>query len=171
MTVSMPVDAEQAWKDLQRIRVPQERVYDEYERSASGGRGMTYGTAALMWVFLAGVGMDLPGWGVGLFLGAYVGLLSVLIVMNSRRSRMQLHHTRCTGRMWVTFGAAGVLVGGTIVLADHLTKPLGPLYAGLIQATVAVAVYLLFLGPANRWAAESVRSGGEPAVADEEAGR
>ncbi|MFF4321365.1 hypothetical protein [Streptomyces sp. NPDC001568] len=169
--MSVPVDAEQAWKDLQRIRVPQERVYDEFERAASGGRGVTYGTAALMWVFLAGVGMDLPGWGVGLFLVAYVGLLSVLIVASSRRSRMQLHHTRCTGRMWATFGAAGVLVGGTIVLADHLTESLEPLHAGLIQATVAVAVYLLFLGPANRWAADSVRSGGEPADADEEAGR
>ncbi|WNO77013.1 hypothetical protein [Streptomyces sp. AM8-1-1] len=170
MTVSMPVDAEQAWKDLQRIRVPQERVYDEFERSASGGRGMTYGLAALMWVFLAGVGMDLPPWGVGLFVAAYVGLLTVLIVVRSRRSRMQLHHTRCPGRMWASFGAVAVLVGGTIVLADHLTEPLEPIYAGLIQATAAVAVYLLSLGPANRWAADSVRSGSEPA-ADEEAGR
>ncbi|MFF7203022.1 MULTISPECIES: hypothetical protein [unclassified Streptomyces] len=170
MTVSMPVDAEQAWKDLQRIRVPQERVYDEFERSASGGRGMTYGLAALMWVFLAGVGMDLPPWGVGLFVAAYVGLLTVLIVVRSRRSRMQLHHTRCPGRMWASFGAVAVLVGGTIVLADHLTEPLEPIYAGLIQATAAVAVYLLSLGPANRWAADSVRSGGEPA-ADEESGR
>ncbi|MER5223217.1 hypothetical protein [Streptomyces flaveus] len=170
MAVSTPVDAEQAWKDLQRIRVPQERVYDEFERSVSGGRGMTYGMAALMWVFLAGVGMDLPQWGVGLFVAAYVGLLSVLVVMSSRRSRMQLHHTRCPGRMWAAFGAAAVLVGGTIVLSDHLTEPLEPIYAGPIQATAAVAVYLLSLGPANRWAADSVRSGGEPA-ADEGAGR
>lgn len=168
--MSMPVDAEQAWKDLQRIRVPQERVYDEFERSASGGRGMTYGTAALMWVFLAGVGMDLPQWGVGLFIAAYVGLLSVLIWMSSRRSRMQLHHTRCPGRMWAAFGVAAVLVGGTVVLADHLTEPLAPIYAGLVQATAAVAVYLLSLGPANRWAADSVRSGGERAAV-EEAGR
>lgn len=168
--MSTSVDAEQAWKDLQRIRVPQERVYDEFERSASGGRGMTYGTAALMWVFLAGVGMDLPGWGVGLFVAAYVGLLSLLIVSRSRRSRMQLHHTRCPGRMWAAFGAAAVLVGGTIVLADHLTEPLEPIYAGLIQATAGVAAYLLSLGPANRWAADSVRSGGGPAL-DEEAGR
>lgn len=168
--MSMPVDAEQAWKDLQRIRVPQERVYDEFEHSVSGGRGTTYGTAALMWVFLAGVGMDLPQWGVGLFVAAYVGLLSVLVVMSSRRSRMQLHHTRCPGRMWAAFGAAAVLVGGTIVLSDHLTKSLEPIYAGPVQATAAVAVYLLSLGPANRWAADSVRSAGEPA-ADEEAGR
>ncbi|MEV6682728.1 hypothetical protein AB0N09_38570 [Streptomyces erythrochromogenes] len=160
----MPVDAEQAWKDLQRIRVPQERVYDEYERSVSGGRGMTYGTAALMWVFLAAVGMDLPQWGVGLFVAAYVGLLGVLVVMSSRRNRMQLHHTRCTGRMWAAFGAAGVLVGGTIVLADRLTEALAPIYAGPVQATAGVAVYLLCLGPANRWAADSVRSGGEPAA-------
>ncbi|WP_367870052.1 hypothetical protein [Streptomyces aureus] len=166
----MPVDAEQAWKDLQRIRVPQERVYDEFERSASGGRGMTYGTAALMWVFLAGVGMDLPQWGVGLLMAAYVGLLSVLVVRNSRRSRMRLHHTRCPGRMWAAFGAAAVLVGGTVVLSDHLTESLEPILAGLVQATAAVAVYLLSLGPANRWAAESVRSGGGPA-ADEETGR
>ncbi|TXS54235.1 hypothetical protein EAO77_18440 [Streptomyces sp. t39] len=164
------MDAEQAWKDLQRIRVPQERVYDEFERSASGGRGTTYGMAALMWVFLAGVGMDLPGWGVGLSVAAYVGLLSLLIVLSSRRSRMQLHHTRCPGRMWAAFGAAAVLVGGTIVLADHLTEPLGPVHGGLVQATAGVAVYLLTLGRANRWVAESVRSGGAPA-ADGEAGR
>nr|PPQ62095.1 hypothetical protein C5F59_00050 [Streptomyces sp. QL37] len=164
------MDAEQAWKDLQRIRVPQERVYDEFERSASGGRGMTYGTAALMWVFLAGVGMDPPQWGVGLFVASYVGLLGVLIVMSSRRSRMQLHHTRCPGRMWAAFGGTAVLVGGTIVLSAHLTEPLDPVHAGLVQATAAVAVYLLSLGPANRWAADSVRSGGEPA-ADQGAGR
>ncbi|MFD3871854.1 hypothetical protein [Streptomyces sp. NPDC058623] len=165
-----PVDAEQAWKDLQRIRVPQERVYDEFERSASGGRGMAYGTAALMWVFLAGVGLDLPGWGVGLFMAAYVGLLSVLIVMNSRRNRMQLHHTRYPGRTWAAFGATAVLVGGTIVLVDLLTELLEPIYAGPIQATVAVAVYLLSLGPVNRWAVDAVRSGGNP-TADQEAGR
>ncbi|MFD3728989.1 hypothetical protein [Streptomyces sp. NPDC058671] len=170
MTVSTSVDAEQAWKDLQRIRVPQERVDDEFERSASGGRGVTYGTAALMWMFLAGVGMELPGWGVGLFVAAYVCLLSVLIVMSSRRSRMQLHHTRCPGRMWAAFGAVAVLVGGAIVLADHLTEPLEPVYAGLIQATAGVAVYLLSLAPANRWAADAVRSGGVPAD-DEDAGR
>ncbi|MFD3324909.1 hypothetical protein [Streptomyces sp. NPDC058701] len=170
MAVSMPVDAEQAWQDLQRIRVPQERVYDEFERSASGGRRMVHGTAALMWVFLAGVGMDPPQWGVGLFVAAYVGLLSVLVVMHSRRNRMQLHHTRCPGRMWAAFGAVAVLVGGTIVLLDHLTERLEPICAGPLQATAAVAVYLLSLGPANRWAAESVRSGGEPA-AEREAGR
>ncbi|MFC8953286.1 hypothetical protein ACFT8P_11650 [Streptomyces sp. NPDC057101] len=170
MAVSMPVDAEQAWQDLQRIRVPQERVYDEFERSASGGRGMTYGTAALMWLFLVGVGMDLPQWGVGLFIAAYVGLLSALIVRNNRRNRMQLHHTRYPGRMWAAFGAAAVLVGGTIVLSDHLTEPMKPIYAGLIQATAAVVVYLLCLGPTNRWAAESVRGAGE-AAAEQEAGR
>ncbi|MGW1818652.1 hypothetical protein ACWCQM_34460 [Streptomyces sp. NPDC002125] len=170
MAVSTPVDAEQAWKDLQRIRVPQERVYDEFERSASGGRGMTYGTAALMWVFLAGVGMDLPQWGVGLFVAAYVVLLSALVVVSKRGIRMQLHHTRCPGRMWAAFGASAVLVGGTVVLSDHLTERLAPLCAGLVQATAAVAVYLLTLGPANRWAADSVRSSRER-VADEEAGR
>lgn len=168
--MSMPVDAEQAWKDLQRIRVPQERVYDEFERSASGGRGMTYGTAALMWAFLAGVGMDLPQWGVGLFTAAYICLLSVLIVMSSRRNRMQLHHTRLPGRMWAAFGALAVLVGGAVVLSDHLAESLEPIYAGPIQATAAVTVYLLCLGPANRWAADSVRTSGGPA-AEQEAGR
>ncbi|MEU7011291.1 hypothetical protein [Streptomyces sp. NPDC046332] len=166
----MQVDAEQAWKDLQRIRVPQERVYDEFERSASGGPGMTYGLAALMWVFLVGVGMDLPSWGVALFVAAYVGLLSVAIVMSSRRSRMQLHHTRCPGSMWAAFGAVAVLVGGTIVLSDYLTESLEPVYAALIQATAAVAVHLLCLGPVNRRVADSVRSGGGPA-AEAEAGR
>ncbi|MCD7440800.1 hypothetical protein K4B79_21555 [Streptomyces lincolnensis] len=168
--MSTPVDAEQAWKDLQRIRVPQERVYDEFERTASGGRGTAYGTAALMWVFLTGVGMDPPWWGVGLFMTVYVGLLGALCVRNGRRTRMQLHRSRCTGRMWAAFGAVAVLVGGTIVLADHLTESLAPVCAGPVQATAAVAVYLLSLGPANRWAADSVRSGGEPAV-DEATGR
>ncbi|MFJ5933925.1 hypothetical protein [Streptomyces sp. NPDC093071] len=167
--MSTPVDAEQAWKDLQRIRVPQERVYDEFERSTSGGRGTTYGTAALMWVFLAGVGMDLPGWGVALFVAAYVSLLSALVVTLGRRRRMQLHHTRYPGRVWAAFGATAVLVGGTTVLSHHLSQSLAPVCAGPVQATAAVAVYLLSLGHANRWAAASVR-GGEPA-AGKESGR
>ncbi|MGC9538998.1 hypothetical protein [Streptomyces sp. UG1] len=168
--MSTPVDAEQAWKDLQRIRVPQERVYDEFERSTSGGRGMTYGMAAAMWVFLAGVGLDLPLWGAGLFFAGYIGLLIGLIVWSSRRSRMQVHRSRVTGRTWAAFGASAVLVAGTIVLASYLADPLGPMYAGPIQATAAVVVYLLCLGPANRWAADSVRGRGERS-ADEEAGR
>ncbi|GGY80817.1 hypothetical protein [Streptomyces omiyaensis] len=168
--MSTSVDAEQAWRDLQRIRVPQERVYDEFERSASGGRGTAYGTAALMWVFLAGVGIGLPRWGVGLLAAGYVGLLGVVIVTGSRRRRMQLHHTRCPGRMWASFGAMAGLVAGTIVLADHFTKALEPISAGLVQATAGAAVYLLSLGPANRWAADSVRSGGGP-EAGEEPGR
>ncbi|GHH17786.1 hypothetical protein [Streptomyces lanatus] len=160
--MSTPVDAEQAWQDLQRIRVPQERVYDEYERAASGSRGMTYGTAALMWLFLAGVGLDLPLWGLLLSVGAYAGLLGALIVWSGRRNRMQLHRSRFTGRTLLAFAAGGVLVGGTVVLASRLTEPLEPIYAGLIQATAAVAVYLLSLGPANRWAIDSVRGSGEP---------
>ncbi|MEV7511838.1 hypothetical protein AB0O42_27605 [Streptomyces sp. NPDC089922] len=162
--MSRPEDAEQAWNDLQRIRVPQERVYDEFERSTSGGPRMTYGTAALMWVFLVGVGMDLPQWALGLAVAAYIGLLSALVVTKSRRSRMQLHHTRVPGRMWAAFGAAAVLVGATIVLADHLTEPLQPLHAALTTATAAVAVYVLSLNLANRWAAESVRSRRTPAA-------
>ncbi|MCM2388684.1 hypothetical protein NBG84_10315, partial [Streptomyces sp. CWNU-1] len=88
--MSTPVDAEQAWKDLQRIRVPQERVYDEIERRASDGPGAAYATAAIMWVFLAGLGLDLPRWGVWLVVAAYVGLLSGLAVIFSRRSRVRL---------------------------------------------------------------------------------
>ncbi|MFD5764222.1 hypothetical protein ACFWIN_00135 [Streptomyces sp. NPDC127049] len=164
------VDAEQAWKDLQRIRVPQERVYDEFERSAVGRRGTTYATAGLMWVFLAGVGMDLPRWGVGLFVAVYVGLLGGVIAVHSRRSRMQLHHTRFPGRMWAAFGAMAVLVAGTIVLADRLTASLAPVYSGIVQATAGVAVYLAFMTAADRWTADSVRSGGGSS-AGEEGGR
>jgi hypothetical protein len=168
--VSTPVDAEQAWKDLQRIRVPQERVYDEVERCASGGPGAAYATAAIMWVFLASLGLDLPLWGVWLVLAAYVALVSVLAVINSRRSRMQLHHSRYNGRTVATFAAGGVVTGGTVLLSGHLVESLEPVLASLIQATVSVAVFLLFVGPANRWAARSLRGRGEPA-AREGAGR
>ncbi|MDX3128356.1 hypothetical protein PV367_00690 [Streptomyces europaeiscabiei] len=42
--------------------MPQERVYDEVERSAAGGAGSMWATAPLMWLSLAGLGLDLPGW-------------------------------------------------------------------------------------------------------------
>lgn len=103
--MSTPVDAEQAWRDLQRIRVPQERVYDEIERYASGGPGAAYATAAIMWVFLAGLGLDLPRWGVWLVVAGYVALVGALAVTYSRRSRIQLHRSRCDWRMFATFAA------------------------------------------------------------------
>ncbi|GKQ41426.1 hypothetical protein ALMP_79420 [Streptomyces sp. A012304] len=154
------MDAEQAWRDLQRIRVPQERVYDEVERSAAGGSGTTWATAALMWVFLAGLGLDLPGWGVGLAVAVYIALLSVLGVLHNRRSRVRLHHTRCTPRMVGAFVAGAVVTGGTTVLSGRLADSLEPMYASLIQATVSAAVFVVCVGPTSRWAARSARDRG-----------
>ncbi|HET6860936.1 MAG TPA: hypothetical protein VFH94_28030 [Streptomyces sp.] len=170
MAVSTPMDAEQAWRDLQRIRVPQERVFDEVERSASGGPGAAYATAAIMWVFLAGLGLDPPQWGVWLAVAAYVGLLSVLAVISNRRSRMRLHRSRCTWRMFATFISAAVVTGGTGLLSGHLAESLEPLHTSLVRATATAAVFLLFVGPASRWATSSLRGSGEPA-AGEGAGR
>jgi Kef-type K+ transport system membrane component KefB len=158
--MTTPVDAEQAWKDLQRIRVPQERVYDEMERSASGGRGATYTTAAIMWVFLAGMGLDLPTWGVWLVLAGYVTLLGSLAVVFHRRSRMQLHRSRHTWRSLAPFVAGAVVTAGTILLSGHLAESLGLPFGSLIQAPVSAVVFVLFTGPANRWAASSLRGGG-----------
>ncbi|MER6525603.1 hypothetical protein [Streptomyces sp. NPDC001508] len=162
--MSTPVDAEQAWRDLQRIRVPQERVYDEFERSTADGSGTTWATAALMWLFLAGLGLDLPGWGVGLVVAAYVALLSVLAVLHNRRSRLRLHHTRCTRRMSGTFVAGAVVTGGTTLLSGRLVDSLEPMSASLIQATVSATVFALFVGPTSRWAARSARDRGTPAA-------
>jgi hypothetical protein len=162
--MSTPVDAEQAWRDLQRIRVPQERVYDEVERSAAGGSGTTWATAALMWLFLAGLGLDLPGWGVGLAVTGYAALLGVLAVLHGRRSRVRLHRTRCTRRMSGAFAAGAVVTGGTALLSGRLADSLEPVSAGLVQATVTAAVFVLFVGPANRWAAGSARSRGARAA-------
>ncbi|TWF84817.1 hypothetical protein [Streptomyces capillispiralis] len=155
--MSTPVDAEQAWKDLQRIRVPQERVYDEMERSGSGGPGATYAAAALMWAFLAGVGLDLPLWGVWLAVAVYVALLSALLAIQSRRSRMRLHHSRYNRRTFVTFAGGALVTGGTALLAGLLVEPLEPPLGGLIRATVTTAAFLLFTGPASRWAIGSLR--------------
>jgi hypothetical protein len=154
------MDAEQAWRDLQRIRVPQERVYDEVERSAAGGSGALWTTAALMWLFLAGLGLDLPGWGVALVIVAYVALLSVLAVLHNRRSRVRLHHTRCTRRMFATFVAGAVVTGGTTLLSGRLVDSLEPMSGSLIQATVSATVFVLFVGPTSRWAAGSARGRG-----------
>ncbi|MGY0489828.1 hypothetical protein [Streptomyces sp. WG-D5] len=155
--MSTPVDAEQAWRDLQRIRVPQERVYDEVERSAATGSASPWGTAVLMWLFLVGVGLDLPGWGVAVAMAAYVALLGGLAVRHQRRSRVVLHHTRCTPRMFGTFVAGAVVTGGTVLLSGRLVDPLEPLTGALIQATVSAAVFVLFVGPTSRWAARSAR--------------
>ncbi|EGX54815.1 hypothetical protein SZN_36042 [Streptomyces zinciresistens K42] len=168
--MSTTVDAEQAWKDLQRIRVPQERVYDEVERSAAGDRGTIWATAVLMWLFLTGLGLELPWWGVGLAVIAYFAVLGALAVRHHRRSRMRLHHTRCTPRMFGTFAAGAVLTGGTSLGSARLAESLDPLSAGVIQATASAAAFLLFMGPAGRWAAESARSRGA-AAAGAEAGR
>ncbi|NEB40576.1 hypothetical protein G3I54_27290 [Streptomyces sp. SID14515] len=172
------MDAEQAWNDLQRIRVPQERVYDEIERSASGGPRAAWTTAAIMWVFLAGLGLDLPPWGVGLFVAVYTALLIALAVRHGRRSRVRLHHSRCTGRMFLTFAAGAVVTAGTTLVAGFLTGPLEPMLASLVQATVTAGVFLVFVGPASRWATDSLRSGGGQdasrgggRAAHEEAGR
>lgn len=158
--MSTSVDAEQAWRDLQRIRVPQERVYDEVERSAVGGSGVLWGTAALMWLFLAVLGLDLPGWGVGLTVAAYVAVLGVLGVLHNRRSRVRLHHTRCTPRMVGTFVAGAVVTGATTVLTGRLLDSLEPMSGSLLQATVSAAVFALFVGPTSRWAARSARDRG-----------
>ncbi|MEU4270066.1 hypothetical protein [Streptomyces sp. NPDC026092] len=168
--MSAPVNAEQAWRDLQRIRVPQERVYDEVERSAAGGRGSTWATAGLMWLFLAGLGLDLPGWGVALVIAAYAALLAVVGTVQNRRSRVRLHHTRCTWRMFAAFGAGAVVTGGTTLLSGRLVDSLDPMAGSLIQATVSATAFLLFVGPTGRWAARSVRGRGVRAVGAADAG-
>ncbi|MDT0442370.1 hypothetical protein [Streptomyces johnsoniae] len=163
MAVSTRVDAEQAWKDLQRIRVPQERVYDEVERCASGTSGTAYPAAVSMWLFLVGMSLDLPPLAVCLVLAAYVALVTVLAVAQSRRSRMQLHRSRYNRRTLATYAAGGVGTGGTALLTGSLAEPLGPVLAGLVQATASTAVFLLFIGPVSRWAAGSLRGHGERA--------
>ncbi|MFG3164898.1 hypothetical protein ACGFY8_34055 [Streptomyces sp. NPDC048232] len=160
-----PVNAEQAWQDLQRIRVPQERVYDEVERSASGGPRATYGTAALMWLFLAAQGLDLPPWGVALAAVAYLSLLAWMVVTHTNRSRVRLHHSRYDWRSLATFAGGAVLVGGTTVLTGQLTEPLEPLAGSMIQATAAAAVFVLFVGPATRWSTGALRGRGAGAEA------
>ncbi|PSM40793.1 hypothetical protein C6Y14_25290 [Streptomyces dioscori] len=158
------MNAEQAWQDLQRIRVPQERVYDEVERSAAGGSGDLWATAALMWLFLAGLGLDLPGWAVGLVMAAYTALLGGVAVLHNRRSRVLLHHTRCTPRMFAAFVAGAVVTGGTALLSGWLVDPLEPMPGSLIQATVSATVFVLFVGPTSRWAAGSARGHGTHAA-------
>ncbi|MEO3975273.1 hypothetical protein [Streptomyces sp. CAU 1734] len=161
--MSTSVNAEQAWRDLQRIRVPQERVYDEVERSASGGRGAAYATAALMWLFLAGLGLDLPRWAVLAAVAGYAALLGAVAVAHSRGSRVRLHRSRCDGRMLAAFAAVAVATGGTALLSGPLTGALEPMPAALIRATATAAVFLLSAGPVNRWATGSLRARGDRA--------
>lgn len=160
--MSTSVDAERAWQDLQRIRVPQERVYDEVERSASGRPGTTYATAASMWVFLAGLGLELPAWGVGVAVVAYAALLVGLVVFRNRGNRVRLHQSRYDWRTSVTFVGGMVVTGGTVLLSGRLAGSLTgePLAVSLIQATATAGVFVLCVGPANRWAVGSLRGAG-----------
>ncbi|WP_308013632.1 hypothetical protein [Streptomyces beigongshangae] len=173
--MNAPMDAEQAWNDLQRIRVPQERVYDEVERSATDGRGSLRATALLMWVFLVCLGLDPAGWDLGLLCAGYAVLLGALAALHDRRSRVRLHRTRYPRRTAAAFAAGAVLTGGTALVSGRLVEPLAPMTGSLVQATVSAAVFLLFAGPANRWAAGAVRERGAQApgarAADAEAGR
>ncbi|MFE7133130.1 hypothetical protein ACFVIM_19950 [Streptomyces sp. NPDC057638] len=164
MAVSTPVDAERAWTDLQRVRVLQERVYDEAERKASGAPRAAYATAALMWAFLVSLGLEPPWWGVWLGAAVYVALLGTLGVIDSRVGRMRLHRSRCDWRMSATFVVGGVVTGGTALLAEVLAESLEPVTAALIQATASAAAFLLFIGPASRWAVRAARTHGARAT-------
>ncbi|WP_282085266.1 hypothetical protein [Streptomyces tendae] len=168
--MSTPVDAEQAWRDLQRIRVPQERVYDEVERSASGGPGATYATAASMWVFLVVTGLELPKWAIWPALAGYLLVLGALARTQHRRSRVRLHRSRCDWRMFASFVSGAVVTGGTVVLSGRLVEPLEPITGALIQATVSASVFVLFVGPVTRWSMSSLRGRGRR-PAGEGAGR
>ncbi|WP_405838876.1 hypothetical protein OG528_14600 [Streptomyces platensis] len=151
------VDAEQAWQDLQRIRVPQERVYDEIERTAQGDTGATYTTAAIMWMFLAVSGLDLPGWAFWLTLTAYIAVLGTLAVVYNRRTRIRLHRSRHSWRSFATFFAGMVVTLVAILLSGRLVEWLALPFGSLIQATLSAATFLLFVGPANRWAVSTLR--------------
>jgi hypothetical protein len=107
---------------------------------------------------------------VGLAIAAYGALLSVPAVLQHRRSRVRLHHTRCTPRMFGTFVAGAVVVGGTTLLTGRLLDSLEPMTAGLIQATVSAAVFVLFVGPTSRWAARSARDRGARTAGAESTG-
>ncbi|MGW4518742.1 hypothetical protein ACWEO4_44205 [Streptomyces sp. NPDC004393] len=155
--MTTPVDAERAWQDLQRVRMRQERVYDEIERCAHGDPKATYSTVAIMWVFLASMGLKLPTWCLWPMLAAYAGVLGTLAVVYSRRARMRLHRSRYSWRSFATFIAGGFLTGGTILLSDHLADSLALPCPSVITATAAAAVFVLFTGPANRWAVSTLR--------------
>ncbi|MEU8683804.1 hypothetical protein [Streptomyces sp. NPDC048611] len=162
--MSTTVDAEQAWQDLQRIRVPQERVYDEIERTAQGDTGATQATAALMWVFLAVSGLDIPRWAFWLALTAYVAVLGTLGVVFNRRTRMRLHRSRHSWRSFATFFAGMAVTLVAILLSGRLVEWLALPFGSLIQATLSAGTFLLFVGPANRWAVSTLRDRGERTI-------
>ncbi|MGW1378627.1 hypothetical protein ACWD6P_30795 [Streptomyces sp. NPDC002446] len=158
------VDAERAWQDLQRIRVPQERVYDEVERCAQGDARSTYTIAAIMWIFIVSWGLDLPDWAFWLVLAAYVVLVSGLGVLHHRSSRLQLHRSRHSWRSLASFFAGGAVTLATIVLSGYVVESLALPLGNVIQATVSAAVFVLLVGPANRWAVGALRDRGARAV-------
>ncbi|PJJ02376.1 hypothetical protein BX264_2718 [Streptomyces sp. 2333.5] len=158
--MSTPVDAERAWQDLQRIRVPQERVYDEIERSAQSDPGSTYFTAAVMWVFLAVTGTNLPTWAFWLVLTAYCAVLGTVAVIYNRRSRIRLHRSRHSWRSFATFFAGMAVTLVTILVSGFVANQLALPFGSLIQATASAGAFALFVGPANRWAVSALRARG-----------
>ncbi len=162
--MSTQVDAERAWQDLQRIRVPQERVYDEVERSAQGDARSTYTIAAIMWIFIASWGIDLPDWAFWLVLAAYVALVSALGVLHNRNSRLRLHRSRHSWRSLATFFAGGAVTLATILLSGYVVESLALPLGHVVQATVSAAAFVLLVGPANRWAVGALRARGAKGV-------
>ncbi|MGW1838214.1 hypothetical protein [Streptomyces sp. BBFR2] len=165
--MTTPVDAERAWQDLQRIRVPQERVYDEMERCASGDAATTYTTAALMWLFVASWGLTLPRWTFLLLTVAYVALLGTLIGLRARRARVRLHRSRYTWRSGVSALLGAVVTLTTILLSGYVAETLRLPLPTVIQATVSAVVFILCAGPMNRWTLTALRGHGDgPAPGD-----
>ncbi|WP_078624416.1 hypothetical protein [Streptomyces monomycini] len=151
------MDAEQAWADLQRIRVPQERVYDELERCTVTGRRGYLPIAAVMWLYLAVSGLDLPKWSLWATLAAYVGVLAAMGVRSSRKSRVRLHRSRYTWRVYAVFVVAAALGGASIGLSSWLVAWAEVPYGSLVQATICAGLFLLVTAPANRWAFAPMR--------------
>ncbi|MFF9481436.1 hypothetical protein [Streptomyces sp. NPDC014733] len=158
--MTTPVDAERAWQDLQRIRVPQERVYDEVERCASGDPATTSTTAALMWLFVASWGLALPHWTFWLVTVAYVALLGTLIALRTRRARVRLHRSRHTWRSGVSALLGAVVTLTTLLLSGYLAETLRLPLPTVVQATVSAGVFLLCAGPMNRWTLTALRGHG-----------
>ncbi|GAA3191658.1 MULTISPECIES: hypothetical protein [Streptomyces] len=159
--MTTPVDAERAWQDLQRIRVPQERVYDEVERCASGDPATTYLSAALMWLFVASWGLTLPRWTFLLMTVAYVALIGALVALRARRARVRLHRSRHTWRSGVSALLGAVTTLTTILLSGHLAETLRLPLPTVVQATVSAGVFVLCAGPMNRWTLTALRGRGD----------
>ncbi|MFH8407106.1 hypothetical protein ACH4FX_20260 [Streptomyces sp. NPDC018019] len=156
--MSTPVDAERAWADLQRIRVPQERVYDELERCSGTSWRAHLPIAIAMWVYVAVSGLDLPKWAVWAVLAAYLVTLGAIGVRASRRSRMRLHRSRYTWRTTAVFFTSAIAGGSSIAVTGWLVEWSRLAYGSLVQATVCAGLFLLVTAPANRWAFAPVRS-------------